>query len=332
MAKRLRPIGHEDRLSVVDHLDELRSRLIVCAAVLIVAFGVCFWQSSRLLHILNRPLPAQNQNQSNKIGGLAKDNVSTGQHLQRIGSDLSKLAALPNSGLSAQARGLLSSTAAEATNAGKALPASTPKTQLPVTLGVGEPFTVSLTVAFYAALLISLPLLLYELYAFIIPALRPEEKRVARPIVYVAPVLFLAGAVFTYFIVLPAAVKFLNGYNSTHFQNLVQAKPLYTFEVMTMAAIGLAFEMPLFLLGLRAAGVINGRTLTTHWRYAVVIIAVIAAAMPGADPVTTGLETAPLVVLFLASIVLLRLADRRDARRAAAELQRHPLGLGPDDD
>ena len=154
----------------------------------------------------------------------------------------------------------------------------------------------------------------------------------AMPIMIVAPLLFLAGAVFTYLVVLPAAVKFLQGYNSTQFQSLVQAKPLYSFEVMTMAAIGLAFEMPLFLLGLRAAGVINGRTLTTHWRYASVIIAVIAAAMPGADPVTTGLETAPLVILFLVSIVLLRLADRRDARRAAAELQRHPLGLGPDDD
>jgi sec-independent protein translocase protein TatC len=73
-------------------------------------------------------------------------------------------------------------------------------------------------------------------------------------------------------------------------------------------------------LGLRQLGVINGSTLTRHWRYATVILAVIAAAMPGADPVTTGLETAPLVILFLASIVLLKLADRRDARRAAAEL------------
>ena len=110
------------------------------------------------------------------------------------------------------------------------------------------------------------------------------------------------------------------GYNSTEFNALVQAKPLYSFEVMTMAAIGLAFQLPLALLGLRHLGVINGSTLTRHWRYATVIIAIIAAAMPGADPVTTGLETLPLVVLFLASIVLLKFADRRDARRAAAEL------------
>ena len=332
MPKRLRPIGHEDRLSVVDHLDELRNRLIICAAVLAVVFGVCFWQSSHLLHLLNRPLPPETATkQSNKIGGLARDNVSTGKHLERVGGDLNRLAQLPNSGLTAQGQSLLAAAAKEVTGAGESLPQTNTKA-LPITIGVGEPFTVSLTVAFYFALLISLPLLLYQAYAFVIPAMRPEERRVAMPIMIVAPVLFAAGAVFTYVVVLPAAVKFLQGYNSNQFQNLVQAKPFYSFEVLTMAAIGLAFEMPLILLGLRAAGVLNGRTLTKHWRYATVGIAVLAAAMPGSDPVTTGLETAPLVILYLASIVLLRLLDRRDARRAAAELQRHPLGLGSDGD
>jgi sec-independent protein translocase protein TatC len=153
----------------------------------------------------------------------------------------------------------------------------------------------------------------------------PSERRVAKPAVIAAPALFVAGVIFTYIVVLPAAIKFLQGYNQNSFNNLVQAKPLYTFEVMTMGAVGLAFQLPLALLGLRQLGVINGSTLTRHWRYATVIIAIIAAAMPGADPVTTGLETLPLVILFLASIVLLKIADRRDARRAAAELMRADL-------
>jgi sec-independent protein translocase protein TatC len=157
--------------------------------------------------------------------------------------------------------------------------------------------------------------------------LSPSERKVATPVIFAAPALFVVGVVFTFIIVLPAAVKFLQGYNSGQFDNLVQAKPLYSFEVVTMGAIGLAFQLPLMLLGLRQLGVINGSTLTRHWRYATVILAVIAAAMPGADPVTTGLETAPLVVLFLASIVLLKLADRRDAKRAAAEL----ITVGPPD-
>jgi sec-independent protein translocase protein TatC len=181
-------------------------------------------------------------------------------------------------------------------------------------------------VAFYFAVLISIPLLLYEVYAFVVPAFNPREKSVALPIMVVAPLLFLAGAVFTYFIVLPPAIRFLQGYNASQFQALVQAKPLYSFEVLTMGAVGLAFEMPLVLLGLRAAGVIDGKTLTKRWRYATVVIAVIAAAMPGSDPVTTGLEAAPLVVLLVVSMIVLRFADWRAARRAAAEQQEPGVG------
>src|SRR5206468_9497564 len=95
-------------------------------------------------------------------------------------------------------------------------------------------------------------------------------------------------------------------------------KAYYTFEIFTMLGIGLAFQLPLGLLALQRIGAINARTLTKNWRYATVLIAVIAAAMPGADPVTTGLEMLPLVVLYLASIVLLKIADRRAAARAAA--------------
>src|SRR5204863_10162843 len=103
----------------------------------------------------------------------------------------------------------------------------------------------------------------------------------------------------------------------------------YTFEILTMLGIGLAFQLPLGLLALQRIGAINARTLTSNWRYAVVIIAVIAAAMPGADPVTTGLEMLPLVVLFVASIVMLEIADRRAAKRAAIELSSVDDSLDP---
>ncbi len=324
MAKVLRPIGHEDRLSIVDHLDELRNRLFICLAALAVAFALCYWQNNTLLNLLNRALPPPSQTGSNKIGGLARDSADASKDLARSAQAFLTLSASPT--LSASDRALIARAATSMQSAAKALPQKNPKNQ-PVTLGVGEAFTTTLTVCFYAAILLMLPILLYQVYAFVVPALSDTERRVARPVVVAAPALFVAGVVFTYFIVLPAAVKFLQGYNSNQFDNLVQAKPLYSFQVLTMGSIGLAFQLPLMLLGLRMLGIINGSTLTRHWRYATVIIAVIAAAMPGADPVTTGLETAPLVVLFLASIVLLKLADRRDAKRAAAEL----ITVGPPD-
>jgi sec-independent protein translocase protein TatC len=317
MAKVLRPIGHEDRLSIVDHLGELRSRLFVCLAALAVAFGLCYWQNSHLLDLLNKPLPATSKSGSNKIGGLTKDSANAAKDVGRSAKAFQALSG--SADLSAADRALIAQAASSLQAASKALPQKDPR-NVPVTLGVGEGFTTTLTVCFYAAILLTLPVLLYEIYAFCIPALSQNERRVATPVVIVAPLLFVIGVVFTFIIVLPAAVKFLQGYNADQFDNLVQAKPLYSFEVVTMGAIGLAFQLPLALLGLRQLGVINGSTLTRHWRYATVILAVIAAAMPGADPVTTGLETAPLVILFLASIVLLKFADRRDAKRAAAEL------------
>jgi sec-independent protein translocase protein TatC len=317
MPRVLRPVGHEDRLSVVDHLDELRSRLIVCAIALAVAFGFCFWQNQALLTVLNRPLPQSIKTEANHLSGLTTDSVKAAHDFGQAADKLDSLAQLPSQ--TAQERQLLSSIAASVHDAAKALPQSTPR-NVPITIGVGEPFTTTLTVCFYFALLFTLPVLLYEAYAFVIPALSPNERRVAIPIMITAPVLFVIGVVFTYLVVLPAAIHFLQGYNSNYFNALVQAKPLYQFEVLTMGAVGLAFQLPLGLLGLQRVGIINGSTLTRHWRYATVIIAVIAAAMPGADPVTTGLETLPLVILFLASIVMLKVADRRDARKAMSKL------------
>lgn len=317
---KLRPIGHDDRLSIVDHLDELRSRLIICLIALLIAFGFCFWQSRALLDVLNRALPHNKSVATQQgLGSVASQSALERQAQLKEAKAFTALADSP--GTSPQNRQLYLQTAAAATQAANALPVSAPTQEKPITIGVGEPFTISLTVAAYFALLCALPVLIYEAYAFVIPALTRSERRVATPLMIAAPGLFVAGAAFAYWFVLPPAVHFLQGYNHDQFQVLVQAKAYYSFQVITMLAIGLAFQLPLGLLGLHRMGFINGSTLTRHWRYATVGIAVIAAAMPGADPVTTGLETAPLVILFLASIVMLKIADRRAAARAAAEAQ-----------
>jgi sec-independent protein translocase protein TatC len=327
MAKVLRPIGHEDRLSIIDHLDELRSRLIISGIVLTIAFAVCFWQNHALLSVLNRALPlSATTAQQHGLAAVATETVRQRQGLLKTAQAFDSLAASP--GVSAAARQAYNTAAQGLTTAANSLPASVSQKEKPITIGVGEPFTTTLTVSAYFALLFALPVLIYQAYAFVIPALNPQEKQVALPLMAVAPALFLVGVGFAYEIVLPPAVHFLQGYNSGSFDILVQAKTYYTFEILTMLGIGLAFQLPLGLLGLQRIGAINASTLTRNWRYATVIIAVIAAAMPGADPVTTGLEMLPLIVLFLASIVLLKIADRRAAARAAAE----PLdgGDGPD--
>jgi sec-independent protein translocase protein TatC len=326
VSKVLRPIGHSDTLSIVDHLDELRSRLIVCLAALLVAFGVCFWQNHALLDVLNRALPhVSSVSGQHGLASVPNRSAKERAGLLQTAAAFNALAAAPRT--SSQAKLAYAQAASGITAAANTLPSTTQVQEKPITIGVGEPFTTTITVAAYFALLFTLPVLIYEGYGFVIPALNPRERRAAIPLMAVAPALFLIGVAFAYLVVLPPAVHFLQGYNSNSFDVLVQAKAYYTFEIFTMLGIGLAFQLPIGLLALHRLEVIDGRTLTKHWRYATVIIAVIAAAMPGADPVTTGLETLPLVVLFLASIVMLKIADRRAAARAAAEATQ-PLDTG----
>ncbi len=323
---RLRPIGHDDRLSIVDHLGELRSRLIVAGLALAVTFAACFWQNQALLKVLNRALPSSPKTSANHLSGLTGDTVRAQRGLAQAAAAASALSRSPHQ--ATQDRQYFAQLAQGAGQAAKALPTSTPQ-RLPITIGIGEPFTTTLTVAAYFALLFALPILIYEAYAFVIPALKPTERRVALPVMIVAPLLFMIGVVFSYFVVLPPAVRFLQGYNSQNFDILVQAKTYYKFQIFTMLGIGLAFQVPLGLLALHRLGAISASTLTRNWRYAVVIIAVVAAALPGADPVTMGLEMLPLVLLYLASIVMLKIADRRASARAAAEAA-EPFGDGLD--
>lgn len=316
MARVLRPIGHDERLSVVDHLDELRTRLLICAAALAVAFGICFWQNQHLLNILNHPLPRTATAGQNHLNGLTSDTNKEAQALIATAASLRKVGPKFNA------------VAANMERAAKALPQSTPQ-KLPVTIGVAEPFTTTLTVAFYAALIVSLPVLLYQVYAFVLPAMNQRERRVALPLMAVAPALFVVGVVFAYIVVLGPAIHFLQGYNSENFNALVGARQLYSFEIMTMIGIGLAFQLPLALLGLDWVGAINARTLIRHWRYALIIISVIVAALPGPDLVTSALEMVPLVLLYVLSIVLLQIVDRRRAAAEAAEMATLDNSLDP---
>jgi sec-independent protein translocase protein TatC len=316
--KVLRPIGHEEQLSIIDHLDELRSRLIICAAALIVAFGLCFWQNHALIDALNRALPP-----AAKTGLGAQQSVNT--DLGHFFADFERQLAAASAGLQAS-KGVPSSVARDLDNVArdagqiaKILPKDASAQAKPITIGVGESFTTTLLVVGYFALLFTLPLLLYQLYAFILPALSKQERRVAVPTMIAAPLLFTVGVVFTYFAILPPAVHFLQGYNSQDFQILVQAATYYKFEVYLMLGIGLLFQVPLGLLGLQKMGVITSRTLTLNWRYATVIIAVIAAALPGVDPVTMLLETLPLLVLSAISIVMLKWVEYRNGTRGLAE-------------
>jgi Tat protein translocase TatC len=239
MMRRVKPIHHEAQVSLVDHLDELRARIVVSLSVFGVALALCFWQNHLLLELANGPLPAGH-------------------------------------------------------------------TKL-LTLGITEPFTTSLTVAAYGAIILSMPILLYEAYAYLLPAFSKQQQRQILPLLLMIPGLFIAGIAFGFFVVLPAATKFLLNFNDAQFNVQVQAKQYYGFFAQTLLACGIVFQIPVGILAVTRLGVVRVDQLTGNRRYAYLGCAIVAAALPGVDPVSMLLETAPLIALYELSIVLARI-------------------------
>jgi sec-independent protein translocase protein TatC len=232
---KIKPIAHEDELSLVEHLDELRTRLLIIISAFVAVLAVCFWQNDKILDIVNGPLPAGTE---------------------------------------------------------------------PATFAVSEAFMSTLTVTAYAALIITSPLIVYQVYAFVVPAFSAEEQRVAKPLMFLTPVLFVAGCAFGYFIVLPAAVNFLLSFNADQFNILLRASDYYSFFGLTVLAMGALFELPLAILIAARMGIVTSQQLRANRRYAVVIIAVVAMLLPGVDPVSMLIEMVPLLLLFELSIWL----------------------------
>jgi len=316
MARRLRPVAHEDRLSLVEHLTELRVRLVVAIVAFSAATAVCMWQNHTLLDVLNRPLDATVSHGSKDplVQGARYDQAVKRFLLQNAA--VSRRLALTEEDPRTRAELLALARSGEQA----ALLAPKVQARRPVTLGVGEPFMETLKVSAYAGLLLSLPLILYELYAFILPAFSKREREVAVPAMVGIPILFVTGVVFGYFTVVPSAIKFLQNFNTDSFDVLVQAQPYYKFVILLLAAMGLLFQIPVFLVAANKLGIVSARMLSKNRRYAVLVIAIVAMVLPGQDPVTMTLLMAPMYVLYELSILVVWLLDRR-ARRHDAEME-----------
>ena len=234
---RARPVEFDDRLTLVEHLDELRTRIIISIAAFGVAFGICFWQDDLMLEIANTALPGD---------------------------------------------------------------------RVPITFGVTEPFFTTVEVSAYGAFVLSLPVILYQAYAFVLPAFSDKEKRVLVPFLISIPILFVAGVAFAYFVVMPAAVKFLLNFNANEFQIEVRARDYYRFLGVTMIAMGLLFQIPIGTLSITRLGIVTPAQLAENRRYVIFGISVVAAALPGGDPVSMILIMIPLILLYEASIIIAR--------------------------
>jgi sec-independent protein translocase protein TatC len=247
-----RRLAHGEEATLVEHLGELRTRLVVCLLALAVTGGVAFGFHNQLLQWLNRPLPPGYK---------------------------------------------------------------------PTTLSVTEPFMTSFWVSFWTGIALAFPIIVWQIWAFFAPAFTRETQRVMTVFAVFAGALLVGGVFFGYFVVLDPAIHFLTNYDKDQFNILIQAKSYYPFVLLVLAAMGVIFELPIFVLALARLGILPSSKLRRNRRIGYVIVAAVAVALPGIDPVTTTLEMIPLMILFELSIWLAVFMDRRWAKKAAREAE-----------
>ncbi len=180
-----------------------------------------------------------------------------------------------------------------------------------VTFGVAEPFTTSFKLSLYAGFALALPILLWQLWSFLAPAFMERTQRTLVGFVLFATALFAAGVGFGYSVALPAALKFLTNYDSNVYDIQIRAADYFSFALVVLVAVGIVFELPIFILALVRLGVTSSAKLRRNRRLGIVAMAALAVALPGVDPVTTAFEMVPLIALFEASIWLSAAFERR---------------------
>jgi sec-independent protein translocase protein TatC len=181
-----------------------------------------------------------------------------------------------------------------------------------------EPFMLTLKLAFYTGLVLASPIIVWQLWRFLAPALYTRERKVVLPVAIAAAVLFLAGALLAYLLVLPTAIRVLLGFQSQSLQPIVTAKEYFGFALQVVIAFGVIFEIPLLLLMLVYFKVISAGFLSRNRRFAIAGNAFLAMVLSPPDLVSMTLMMIPVQLLFEITVVIARVMERRRAKQEAS--------------
>jgi sec-independent protein translocase protein TatC len=331
------------QMSFLEHLDELRRRIIRSVIFIFVALLFCWFVSDRIYNFLaapmrraladaqQRPVPLQGATGGETI--LPLDSIKEGDAGRYVFEETTKLggSVVVPPGASVAVRvgrgpdGQLGVFTDETLFAG---PSVVPKgVRLPLDFKARsdvlpneedklvvhtavEPFSLYLQVSLYAAVCLAVPFLLWQIWAFISPGLYPHERGWAMPFVMMSSVSFVAGAAFAYYILFPPAITYLLGLGSD-FRLFLNASDYFDFVIIVLLAMGVVFQMPAITYVLARIGLVDARFLVSHWRISTVVILVAAAVLsPTNDIPNMMLFAAPMVVLYLISILVAWLFSR----------------------
>src|SRR5881275_2390558 len=331
------------QMSFLEHLDELRRRLIRSVLFVFIAFMVCWFFSDRIYNFLARPVRvalAEAQRRQIQFAGLTgqeaitslsalKEN-DTGRYVfpeaTKLGQSIIPPGASVQARVARDSQGNLGLFTDEQLIAGNvvipkgvrlpteegakpdALPGIDDK--LIVTTAL-EPFALYVKVSLYAALCLSVPFLLWQIWAFVSPGLYPHERKYVTPFISLSSIFFVLGAATAYYIIFPPAAKYLLGLGSD-FRLMLKADDYFDFIILLMLGMGLVFQMPAVTYVLARIGLVTAGWMLKVWRVAVIVILIVAAVLsPTNDVPNMLLFAAPMFVLYAISIIVAWICGRK---------------------
>ena len=268
------------RAPLMDHLIELRKRLIVCVAAFVIAFIICFYFAGPIQLFLIQPYKAATAVQA-----------AYGNGHQSVFELL-------------------------AVNAGlHPLPAAGAKAVQLITTAPLEQLFTKMKLAGFGAICLAFPVLAFQLYRFVAPGLYRNERGAFLPFLLASPVLFVMGAALVYYVMLPFVMWFSLGQQVSGEGISVALLPkiseYLSLVTALLLAFGLCFQMPIIMTLLGLAGILNSKMLIASWRYAIVAIVVVAAVVTPPDPISQLLLAAPLILLYVVSIWCVQIIELR---------------------
>jgi sec-independent protein translocase protein TatC len=339
------------QMSFLDHLDEFRKRLIWSILFVGVAFIFCWFVSDRIYNFLAVPVQrALSDAQTRRIKVEGKSGEETIQplailhegdrgrfvfdHVSRLGPSSVPVGTSVSVEVSKDSEDKLGVFTTEQILTSNAVipqgvrlpldltvqPAETSGTagQLIVTTAV-EPFTLYVTVSLYAAIALSVPFLLLQIWGFIAPALYKHERGYVTPFILLSSIAFVAGAAFAYYILFPPSVSYLLGLGED-FQLMLKATDYFDLITLIMLAMGLIFQMPAITYILSRIGLVSAGMLLRSWRIAIVVILIVAAVVsPTGDVPNLMLFSAPMVFLYGISILVAYIFGKKRKTDAQAD-------------
>jgi len=324
------------QMSFLEHLDELRKRLVNSAIIIVIFFIACWFASQQIYNFLSVPirkalseasrrdLPVDGITGSEKI--LTIDNLKENDEGRYIFDDTTNIGpAVVASGSSIKAKvsrdslgklGLFTTESLFTNNAivpvGVRLPVKFDQTaigqpnsdeKMIVTTAL-ESFTLYVTVSLYSAIAFALPLLLWQLWMFISPALYKHERSYVTPFIGLSSISFVIGAAFAYYVLFPPAARYLLGVGED-FKLLLKASDYLDFIIIIMLAMGLIFQMPAITYVLSRIGIVTAGLMIRTWKMALIVILIVAALVsPTSDIPNMMLFAAPMIVLYIISIFI----------------------------